>query len=129
VIFPTNAPSLLNGPGETYQASRVESGGWWRAELAGTVLAFFWQPGTASAFDAVYVSGGDDIGATVVLIPQLDAEALTFNASDDGFVDDQAGSTWNLLGTAVDGPLGGTHLVAVRPVTSSPCGRTRRCCL
>jgi hypothetical protein len=99
------------------------------AELAGTALAFFWQPGTASALDAVYVAGGDDIGATVVLIPQLDAEALTFNASDDGFVDDQTGSAWNLLGTAVDGPLAGAHLVAVPHVTSSPWARTRRCCL
>jgi hypothetical protein len=83
------------------------------AELAGTDLVFFWQPGTASALDAGDVAAGDDIGATGVFIPQVDEQALTFDASADGFVDDQTGSTWNLLGTAVDGPLAGAQLEAV----------------
>jgi hypothetical protein len=38
---------------------------------------------------------------------------LTFTATDDGFVDDETGSTWNLLGEAVDGPLRGETLEAI----------------
>jgi hypothetical protein len=98
----------LGVPLVTLQERRVVA-----AELAGTDLVFFWQPGTATALDAGDVAAGDDIGATGVFIPQVDAQALTFNATADEFVDDQTGSTWNLLGTAVDGPLTGAQLEAV----------------
>jgi hypothetical protein len=82
-------------------------------DLAGTELVFFWEPGTASALDAGDVAGGDDIGATGVFIPRAGGQALTFSAGHDEFVDDQTGSTWNLLGKAVAGPLAGTKLEAV----------------
>ncbi|MGD9701202.1 MAG: DUF3179 domain-containing protein [Acidimicrobiia bacterium] len=83
------------------------------AELRSTDLVFFWQPGTASALDAGNVAGGDDIGATGAFIPEVDGQALTFTATHGGFVDDQTGTTWNLLGQAVDGALAGTQLAAV----------------
>ena len=51
-----------------------------------------------------------------MFIPQVDVQALTFNGSADGFVDDQTDSTWNLLATAVDGPLAGAQLEAVAHV-------------
>jgi hypothetical protein len=86
------------------------------AELAGTALVFFWMPGTASALDAGDVAGGDDIGATGVFVPIVDGRALTFAGDGDEFVDDQTGSTWNLLGQAVDGPLAGSTLDAVAHV-------------
>ncbi|GIU89786.1 MAG: hypothetical protein KatS3mg010_0885 [Acidimicrobiia bacterium] len=80
------------------------------AELAGADLVFFWQPGTASALNAAEIADGDDVGATGVFVPAVDGRSLTFTASGTGFVDDQTGSTWNLLGTAVDGPLAGSRL-------------------
>jgi hypothetical protein len=83
------------------------------AELDETDLVFFWQPGTASALDADEIADGDDIGATGVFVPVVDDQALTFAASETGFVDDQTGSTWNLLGQAVDGPLAGSRLEAI----------------
>mgnify|MGYP001829158232 CR=1 FL=1 len=86
------------------------------AELGGTDLVFLWQPGTASALDASDVAGGNDVGATGVFVPEADGQTLTFTATDDGFVDDETGSTWNLLGQAVDGPLAGSQLEAVEHV-------------
>jgi hypothetical protein len=86
------------------------------AEVGGTDLVFLWQPGTASALDATDVAGGDDIGATGVFVPVADGQTLTFMATDGGFVDDETGSTWNLLGQAVDGPLTGSQLEAVEHV-------------
>jgi hypothetical protein len=85
-------------------------------EIGDTELVVFWQAGTASALDADVVADGDDIGATGVFVPVVDGLVLTFSASDAGFVDDQTGSTWNLLGRAVDGPLTGTELDAVAHV-------------
>ncbi|MGE3446716.1 MAG: DUF3179 domain-containing protein [Microbacteriaceae bacterium] len=84
--------------------------------LGGTDLVFFWQPGTASALDAGDVAGGADVGATGVFLSDADGRALTFRSTDAGLVDDQTGSTWNLLGEAVDGPLIGSELTAVSHV-------------
>jgi len=86
------------------------------SEVGGTDLVFFWQPGTASALDAADVAGGEDVGATGVFVPVADGQTLTFTATEDGFVDDETGSTWNLLGQAVDGPLAGSQLEAVEHV-------------
>ncbi len=82
-------------------------------ELTATALVFFWQPGTASALDSGDIATGDDIGATGVFVPEANGQILTFAAVGDGFVDDQTGSTWNLLGIAVDGPFAGARLEPV----------------
>jgi len=74
---------------------------------------FLWQAGTASALDTGEIADGDDIGATGVFIPEADGQTLTFTAAVDGFVDEETGSTWNLLGQAVDGPLVGAQLEVV----------------
>ena len=86
------------------------------AEVDGTEIVVFWQSGTASALDAGDVAGGDDIGATGVFIPVVDGQDLTFMPTEGGFVDDQTGSTWNILGTAVDGELKGSQLEALKHV-------------
>ena len=88
------------------------------AEIASTRLVFFWAPGTASALDANDVAGGDDVGATGVFVPEADGLSLTFTTTADGFVDDQTGSSWNLLGNAIEGPLTGFKLDAVEHVDS-----------
>lgn len=80
------------------------------ASVAGDEIVVFWEPGTASALDSGAIAAGDDVGATGVFLTELDGERLAFTATDDGFVDDRTGSTWNLLGRAVDGPLDGSRL-------------------
>jgi hypothetical protein len=101
----------LGVPLATLREERVVS-----ATLAGTELVLFWAPGTASALDAGDVAGGDDVGATGVFIPNIDGQALTFTASGDRFADEQTGSTWNILGQAVEGSLAGAKLAAVEHV-------------
>jgi len=101
----------LGVPLVTLQEERIVT-----AEVGGTDLVLFWAPGTASALDADDVAGGDDIGATGVFIPVVDGRSLTFEATDDGFVDAETGSSWNLLGQATDGPLSGSSLDAVERV-------------
>lgn len=101
----------LGVPLVTLQEERIVT-----AEVGGTDLVLFWAPGTASALDADDVAGGDDIGATGVFIPVVDGQSLTFEATDDGYVDAETGSIWNLLGQATDGPLSGSSLDAVERV-------------
>jgi hypothetical protein len=81
--------------------------------LGDTDVVVFWTPGTASALDSSDVAGGDDVGATGVFLPVVDGQALTFTPNETGFVDDQTGSTWNILGQSVAGALDGSRLDAL----------------
>ena len=86
------------------------------ATVDGQDLTVWWAPGTASALDEGAIVDGDDIGATGVFVPVVDGNALTFTPSGGGFTDDQTGSTWNLLGRAVGGPLVDRQLEPVEHV-------------
>lgn len=80
----------------------------------GIPLAVLWAPGTASALDAATIAAGRDVGATGVFDRRVDGRALTFAPAGDGrFHDRETGSTWDLLGRAVAGPLAGRRLRAV----------------
>jgi hypothetical protein len=82
-------------------------------EIGDETLVTWVKPGTASALEAGTVAAGKDVGASGVFVPEADGQALTFTAAGDGFVDDQTGSRWNVLGEAEDGPLAGTQLESV----------------
>ncbi len=43
----------------------------------------------------------------------MDGNVLTFSLRGDQFVDDQTGSTWDILGRATAGPLPGERLRAL----------------
>jgi hypothetical protein len=80
-------------------------------------VTVWWAPGQSSALDRAMVDEGRDVGSTGAFVPVLaDDTELTFaplDADDGTFRDDQTGSTWNLLGEAVDGELAGTQLEPV----------------
>jgi hypothetical protein len=73
-------------------------------------LAIFHVGGTSSALDSPVISMGSDVGATGVFDPNLGGEKLTFVKEDDMIIDEQTGSTWNILGQATGGPLAGESL-------------------
>ncbi|MGE0139496.1 MAG: DUF3179 domain-containing protein [Ilumatobacteraceae bacterium] len=83
------------------------------ATLGDSDVVVVWQSGTASSLDAGDVAGGEDIGSTGVFVPEVDGQQLTLRPGDGGFVDDETGSTWNILGTATSGPLAGSQLEAI----------------
>jgi hypothetical protein len=76
-------------------------------------VVVFWKSGQATALESGEIAGGRDVGSVGVFIPENSGEALTFVTEAGAFVDDLTGSTWNVLGEAVDGPLAGTKLVQV----------------
>ncbi len=79
--------------------------------VAGAPVVVFWAPGTASALDRQTIAGGRDVGSTGVFRRTVGDDVLRFTADGDGRFRDQAtGSTWDLTGRAVDGPLQGSRL-------------------
>jgi hypothetical protein len=78
--------------------------------VGGAEVVAFYQPGTASALDSLNIAEGRDVGATGLFSRVLEGRTLTFEVRDGAFVDRETGSTWNLLGQAVDGPMEGAAL-------------------
>lgn len=79
----------------------------------GQDLVVFHTGGTASALDTPIIAIGADVGATGVFDPNLNGQKLTFSKEGDKIVDDRTGSTWNILGQAIDGPLTGEALTPI----------------
>lgn len=84
-------------------------------EAGGAPAAVFWAPGTASALDQREIAASRDVGAAAAYDARLDGRVLRFapGAAPGTFVDDATGSTWDIFGRAVAGPLAGRQL---RPV-------------
>jgi hypothetical protein len=121
----------LEGDDEVVAVDRdaVADAGVFEFTLDGADLVAWYVPGQASALESDRVSGGRDIGSVAVYRPVAAGRQLGFTADGEQFTDDQTGTTWNILGEAVDGPL--VHLSRHRTspdVTSSRlCNAFSRC--
>jgi hypothetical protein len=80
---------------------------------AGTNLAVFFEPDTLSVLDDGIINLSSDIGATGVFLRGLEGQTLTFSPDGDNFIDAQTGTTWDIIGQGIDGPLAGRHLNSV----------------
>ena len=76
-------------------------------------VVILWKEGQSSALDAYRLSDGRDVGSVAAFNPIVDGRRLTFDASDDGFVDRETGTTWDVRGTAAAGPLAGRRLIPI----------------
>jgi len=81
-------------------------------EFAGQPIAVFWGAAeTADSLDTARIGRGEGIGTGIAFVREVDGQKLTFAANgDDTFTDAETGTTWNLLGRAVDGRLAGSRL-------------------
>lgn len=66
-----------------------------------------WTPGVSSALDSFDVAAGIDVGTSFVALVEPDER---FTVDDDRLVDVATGSTWDIFGSAVDGPRRGERL-------------------
>ena len=66
-------------------------------------MVIFHQDGVSSALDTTRIANGDDVGATGVFVPLVGKQELTF-IKGRGFIDEQTGSHWNIVGQAILGP-------------------------
>ncbi|WP_420611162.1 DUF3179 domain-containing protein [Candidatus Poriferisodalis sp.] len=112
------------GASVAVQLDTLSSAGVLPLDLGGTPVVAFHLPGTATPIQNQQVAFGRDVGATGVFDPIVDGQALTFSrmpdaASSSGpgaFTDDQTGSTWSILGRALDGPLAGAQLQPIEHI-------------
>ena len=82
--------------------------------VGGLEIVVFWAPGTASAVDNATISAGRDVGSSSAFSPELEGRNLTFEPAGDGrFRDRETGSTWNLSGGAISGPVAGAQLTEI----------------
>lgn len=82
--------------------------------LGDNPIVIFWKTGTASAVDSSSIQDGRDVGTTGVFVRAVEDQQLTFTSNGDGtFGDDETGSTWDILGESISGPLKGTILTSV----------------
>jgi len=103
----------LNGEAVAYPNDVLVVQGVVNDAIGGTEVVVIWQPGLASALDSGSLAEGQDVGSTGVFERTVDGRLLTFSLNGDTIVDDQTGSSWNILGEAVDGELAGTILSPV----------------
>ena len=63
--------------------------------------------------DRALIIDSNDVGATGVFDASLDGQKLTFSLKNDRFVDDQTGTSWNILGEALEGEMAGKSLTPI----------------
>ena len=100
----------LNGEAVAYPFSLLEEQRVVHDTVGGESIVVFLQPGTASALAGQKIAEARDVGASGVFVPEASGRSLTFRAGGDGFVDEETGSLWNVLGKAVEGTLSGEEL-------------------
>ncbi|MEJ2413233.1 MAG: DUF3179 domain-containing (seleno)protein [Anaerolineales bacterium] len=105
---------LEDGAGEAFNRDLLREKEVLNEIVGSTPVAIFWKSGTASALDAGSIPEGRDIGTSAVFERSLENQVLTFKPNGDGtFSDQETGSTWDILGTALEGPLKGNQLKAI----------------
>jgi len=94
-------------PMEALAAAKVAN-----VEAGGVPVAVFWMPGAASALDQREIAQSRDIGAAAAYEARLGGRTLRFAPGPEPgtFTDDATGSTWDIFGRAVAGPLAGRQL-------------------
>jgi hypothetical protein len=103
----------LNDEAAAYPYATLQEIGAANDTVGNTPIVVLWQAGTASALDDSAVAGGHDVGAAAAYNRVVDGQTLSFSREGDRILDAETGSSWNVLGRALDGPLAGTQLEPV----------------
>lgn len=96
----------IGGIDVAYPFSTLRQVGAANDTVAGEAVVVFWKSGTRSTFG----SSNADTGSTAAFSRQVAGQTLSFVPEGELFRDQETGSTWNLFGEALDGPLAGEQL-------------------
>jgi hypothetical protein len=78
--------------------------------LAGKEVVVLYEPETVSALDKTFIPQSRQVGSAAAFSPVVDGKRLSLAAVGGGFRDQETGTTWDISGQAVDGPLKGKSL-------------------
>lgn len=98
------------GEERAYPFSVISRAGAVNDAVGGEPVAVFWGGETADALDRGSIADSRTVGTGVAYLAEAEDRVLVFTKEGDLFRDDATGTSWNLLGQAVDGPLSGTSL-------------------
>jgi len=104
-----------------YDTLRESAVGGWSAvttTVGGRSVLVVWKAGAVSAVDQAVIRRSRDVGSTGVFDPMLDGTPLMFEAAHAGVVDRETGSTWDIFGRAVAGPMEGSQLNLIISIES-----------
>jgi len=82
--------------------------------LAGRPLVVLYAPGVVSALDAGTIARSRDVGTAGAFDPVAGGRTMRFFPAGQGLFRDQTGTTWNIAGRALAGPLRGMQLRPLR---------------
>lgn len=106
ILFPDNSSVAI--PFDVVSAAGVIQ---YTRDESDPGFVVFHQFGMSSALSEQDIGNARDIGSVGVFERQLADQVLDFEAAGEGlFADRQTGSTWNIRGQAVSGPLAGQAL-------------------
>ncbi|MEE8117978.1 MAG: DUF3179 domain-containing protein [Gammaproteobacteria bacterium] len=74
-------------------------------------IVVFSRPGTLSVLDAGAIRESRRVLSATAYSRRTEAGVLTFEQIDGRFIDRETGTSWNLMGKAINGPLAGVQLV------------------
>jgi hypothetical protein len=104
---------VLNGVAVVYPFDTLQKVHVINDTVGKTEVVALWVPGTSSPLDAGTIAGGRDVGSATVYMRVLNGRTLTFRFDGTHIVDKETGSTWDILGRAINGPLSGESLTPV----------------
>jgi hypothetical protein len=73
-------------------------------EIDESPLVILWKAGQSSALGESDIAAGRDVGTVGVFSSILNGQDLTFRAEENVFIDQETGTTWNVLATPLRAP-------------------------
>ncbi len=100
----------INGEAVAYPFSVLSQQRVVNDSVGGEKIVVLWTPNTVSALDKSDIATSTAVGSGVAYGRVVDGRELTFVVKDDVFTDQETGSTWDVTGRALSGPLAGAEL-------------------
>lgn len=107
------AAVTIRGEAAAFPFSFLEAQGVVHEEVGGQEIAVFFRPGARSALDGYRIADSREVGSTGIFRRKLDGRSLTFDVKGDEFVDRETGTSWDIFGRGIAGPLAGEQLTPV----------------
>ncbi len=76
----------------------------------GKPIVIFHQSGTVSVMDDEMIQNSRDVGAVGVFDPHINGQRLTFQKTEQGFIENETNTVWTIAGKAIEGELQGKQL-------------------